>query len=256
MLRTPCILRPALYALIFALCIELAIGFECNSSMDDDRHYYDQPVIIYLQDYYCFVNEFTIRIKESNVLLCVVNNTDDGLMATNTTHLFFSFSSHNMSYCSSDASDASNPSRPTISTPLYAIRITVSSLSMIVAVAIISIHLMFKELRTIPGILVIILCISHIFLLTLDFIWIALFDYHKILDVTPGSCTTFSYLTLIGMTSYEVSKTAILIHFVYVMYRSYKLLGNQGNERSLLCKYIVFIVGVSYLFLLFLSQLI
>ena len=248
MLRTPCILRPALYALIFALCIELAIGFECNSSMDDDRHYYDQPVIIYLQDYYCFVNEFTIRIKESNVLLCVVNNTDDGLMATNTTHLFFSFSSHNMSYCSSDASDASNPSRPTISTPLYAIRITVLCLSITVAIAIISIHLMFKELRTIPGFLVIILCISLTFSLTVDFIWTALFDYHKILDITAESCKTFSYLASIAMNSYEVSKTAILIHFAYVMYRSYKLFGNQENERSLLCKYIIVIVGMSIFF--------
>ena len=237
--------------MIFALCIELAIGFECNSSMDDDRYYYDQPqaMKIYQQDYYCFVNESTIRIKESNVLLCVVNNTDDGLMATNTTHLF-SFSSHNMSYCSSDTSNPpSNASRPaTISTPLYAIRITVLSLSILVAIAIISIHLIFKELRTIPGILVIILCISLTFSLTVDFIWTALFDYHKILDITAESCKTFSYLASIAMNSYEVSKTAILIHFAYVMYRSYKLFGNQENERSLLCKYIIFIVGMSIFF--------
>ena len=247
MSTTLCILRPAVYVMIFALCTELAIGFECNCSVDDDRHCYDQPLNIYQQDYYCFVNECTIRIKESTVLLCVINNTDDGLIATNTTHLF-TFANHNMSSddCSSYTSSAPNDlntSHP-ISTPLYAIRITVLSLSLIGAIAIISIHLLFKELCTIPGILVIILCISLTFILTVDFIWTALFDYHKILDITAESCSTFSYLASIGINSYEASKAVILIHFVYIMYRSYRLLGNEINERSLLCKYIIFIIGV------------
>ena len=241
MSTTLCALISAVYVMIFVTCTELAMGSECNSSIvDNNRYYYDQPLNSYPQDGYCFVNEFTIKIKESKVLLCVINNTDDRLIATNTTHLF-SFVGHDMSYCSSDASTGSYQ----ISTALYTIRIIVWSLSIIVAIAVISLHLMFKKLCTIPGILVIILCITFTFLVIVDVIWIALFDYHKIIEITAESCVTITYLGLIGTTSYEVTKTAILIHFVYIMYRCYKLLGNQENERPLLRKYIIFIVGVS-----------
>ena len=37
---------------------------------------------------YCFVNECTIRLKESNVLLSNINKTTDWITATNATDLF------------------------------------------------------------------------------------------------------------------------------------------------------------------------
>ena len=50
---------------------------ECGSSMDDDQLYdYNDSVMIPLGSY-CFVNECTIRIEESNVLLNVVNDTKE-----------------------------------------------------------------------------------------------------------------------------------------------------------------------------------
>ena len=64
---------------------------ECSSSMDDDKIYYDNDSVILPLESYCFVNECTIRIKESNVLLNVINITGDWIIATNTTNMCLQF---------------------------------------------------------------------------------------------------------------------------------------------------------------------
>ena len=43
---------------------------------------------------------------------------------------------------------------------------------------------------------------------------------------------------------YVVTRTTILAHFSCVMYRTYRLFKKNENERSLLLKYIIFIIVV------------
>ena len=213
---------------------------KCDSSMDvDNKTYYNGPVIELQRKSYCFVNECTIRIKESDVLLNVINDTEGWLIVTNTTSLF-TVVNDIMNSCSIDTGTNSSQ----VDT-LSIIRIIIDCIGVIGAIATVIIHLMYKELRTVAGILIIIMSIAISCTLIVDLIWNAMANYHQIIKITTGSCLTFAYLGIISLTIYEATKTTVLIHFSYFMYRSYKLLGGQENVRSSLCKYITFIIGAS-----------
>ena len=142
---------------------------ECSSSMDDDKIYYDNDSVILPLESYCFVNECTIRIKESNVLLNVINNTGDWIIATNTANMFTAFinSSNINSNCSSDSEEATSYQ---IDTALYIIQVIVCIIGIIIGVANISMHLIFKQLQTVSGILIIIFsvfsCIGFVIAVT------------------------------------------------------------------------------------------
>ena len=182
-----------------------------------------------------------MRIKTSNVLLNVVNNTDGWLLATNATNLFTTFINDNMHSCTDD--NKINSYQP-INGTLYVIRMIIFSASIIAAVANISIHLLYKELHTVSGILIIILCVSMGIGLAIQAIRTATVLYYQIITQVE-ICASFIYLLLVDLVTYEATKTAILAHFVYTMYRSYKLLTGQENKRSLLCRYITFIIVAS-----------
>ena len=207
--------------------------------MDDNIAYYDGPVIELQRKSYCFVNECTIRIKESDVLLNVINGTEGWLIVTNTTSLF-TVVNDTMNSCSRDTGTNSSQ----VDLTLSIIRIIIDCIGVIGAIATVIIHLMYKELRTVAGILIIIMSIAISCTLIIDLIR-NMTDHHQIIKITTGSCLTFVYLTIVSQTIYEATKTTVLIHFSYFMYRSYKLLGGQENVRSSLCKYISFIIGAS-----------
>ena len=176
------------------------------------------------------------------MLLNVVNNTDGWLLATNATNLFTTFINGNMHSCTDD--NKINSYQP-INGTLYVIRMIILSAGIIAAVANISIHLLYKELRTVSGILIIILCVSMGIGLAIQAIrtTTVLYNYQIITQVEV--CASFIYLLVVDLVTYEATKTAILAHFVYAMYRTYKLLTGQENKRSLLCRYITFIIVAS-----------
>ena len=214
---------------------------ECGSSMDDDKLYdYNDSMTIPLGSY-CFVNECTIRIEESNVLLNVINNTGDWIIATDTTNLFMILVNDSIN-CSSDSDHGTNLYQ--IDTELYVIRMVVSSSGIIAGVANIVMHLMFKELRTVSGILVIFQCASIFTILMIGGLRTA-FYYHHINTPAEVCAVFFDYLNVVCTNIYVVTRATILAHFSYIMYRSYRLLGKIKNERSLLHKYAAFIVGAS-----------
>ena len=217
-----------------SLCIE------CSSLMDDTS--YGHGPVIKLQESYCFVNECTIRIGTLNtVLLNIVNNTEGWLLAANSTNLFTTFINGNIHNCSYDTK--TNSYQP-INTTLYVIRIVIYSVGIIAAIANIGIHLMFKELRTVSGILIIILCSTMSIGLAVHATRTATVFYYQIITQVEV-CAVFIYFLVADLVTYEATKTAILAHFAYTMYRSYKLLTGQENKRSLLCKYITFIIAAS-----------
>ena len=204
---------------------------ECASSMDDDKMY-DELVTI--MEPYCFVNECMIRIKESHVLLNIINNTGDWIIATNLTNLFVIFANDSITHdCSSDQFDTS----------LYVILNIIYSIAIVAALTNVTMHLMFKELRTVAGILIIILCISLTSILIFDAIYTSLI-YHQI-NIQAEICAIYIYLGVIAVNTHQTTKISVLAHFAYTMYRSYRLLGVQHNQRSWLCKYITFIIGPS-----------
>ena len=164
---------------------------------------------------YCFVNECTIRIKESNVLLNIINKTADWIAATNTTNLFTIpvTSSHNNSvtYCSGE------DDRDTGIFISYAVVtfIICSSSSLNI-----TLHLAVKKLRSIPGLLIIGIC-GTIIIVYLFIITTAVFQYLHRVNENTAICAVFSCMVISSMVLYTMLKATYLFHFAYLMYRTY-----------------------------------
>ena len=220
-----------------SLCIE------CSSSMDDDKiYYYNDSVILPLESY-CFVNECTIRIKESNVLLNVINNTGDWVIATNTTNMLTIFINGTIDNCSY-ASNDTEANAYQFHTTLYIIQFISCSIGITAGVANIIMHLVYKELRTVSGILIIILCIIISIVLLISTLRFTL-SYYQI-DGPERICLLFfKFYRPFARNLYEATKTSVLLHLSYTMYRSYRVMGGRKNERSLLWRYISFIIVAS-----------
>ena len=217
-----------------SLCIE------CSSSMDDDKIYYYNDSVILPVESYCFVNECTIRIKESNVLLNVINNTGDWITATNTTNMFTAFINDNINNCSSHTEAISYQ----FDTALYIIQVIVCIVGIIATITNISMHFIFKELLTVSGILIITFCIFSCIGFVVAVTHITIFSYR--INIPATYCTLFiSYIYLSNANAYEATRMTLLIHLAYVMYRSYRALGGEKNKRSLLCKYFSIIIVAS-----------
>ena len=246
------ILRIAYIICIIVMVSPGSLCEECGTSMDDDKlSYYNDSVIIPLESY-CFVNECTIRIEESIVLLNVINNTGDWVIATNATSLFMIFVNDSINNdCASNTTIDSiyaiyntTASLYELNTGFYAIRMIMYCIAIIAVVTNVSMHLIFRELCTVSGILVIVLCISIGIALLSGAIRIA--GYYHQFHIPTEVCAIFTiYLAVVSINIYGTSKTAILVHFVHTMYRGYKLLSGELNKRSLLCKYITFVFGAS-----------
>ena len=216
---------------------------KCDSSMDDDR-----PSMTVKESYH-FLDECTIIIVESNTSLTIINNTEnnttDCMLATNGTNLFKVITNGNIQNCPSDDNENSSQ-RPHV--VLFVFEIIIIVFVAIVSAANVSMHLIYKELRTIPGILIIILCIFINLIMINLAIQVVIF-YHQI-NVPAGICATLTYILILCGNFYEATRTSILAHFAYTMYRSYRVLGNLENKRrSLLCKYITFIIAASTTFI-------
>ena len=97
--------------------------------MDDDKIYYENYSAMLPLESCCFVNEYTIRMKESNVLLNVINNIGDWIIATNGTNMFTTFI--NSSNINSNCKEAT-PYQ--IDTALYIIQVIVCIIGIIIGV--------------------------------------------------------------------------------------------------------------------------
>ena len=223
--------------------LKLFPGSLCKECGEPSMYYNNDPPVMIRDSYnYCFLNECAIILVESNTSLNIINDTGGWIIATNRTNLFTIFTNGSIQNCSSDGNEnTSHRSRPNV--VLYSFEIILYFVVLIVAIANISIHFVYKELRTVSGILIIILCISLNILVTVAIVY-AFIIYHQV-NIQRDICAIiFSYfdLTICG-NIYEATKTIILVHFAYTMYRSYRLLGSLENERNLLCKYIAFIIA-------------
>ena len=236
---------PRIVYIIYLIVMVLpasSLCIECSSLMDDDKmYYYNDSVILPVQSY-CFVNECTIRIKESNVLLNVINNTGDWIMATNTNNMLTIFITifinDSINNCSSDDTEANAYQ---FDTTLYIIQFISYSIGITAGVVNIIMHLVYKELRTVSGILIIILCTFICIALLIATLSITISYY--LIDGPERICSLFYMLYYaLGRNLYEATKTTILLHLSYTMYRSYRVMGGWTNERSLLWRYISFII--------------
>lgn len=191
---------------------------------------------------YCFVDNSTIRINfNTTVLLNIIDSNEDLITAAvaegdiNNTVIFTA--PVNGSKCTDDNSDHNNK----LSTTLYVIQMIIYSITLLAAIANITLHLLVKDLHTLSGTLIILLCVSVIII---TFIAMGSLTNAYINEVIT-ICVVLINTIFIMLFVYQATKLTFLYHFAYLMYHSYKLISKKENTKRKLYKYIAFIFGSS-----------
>lgn len=189
---------------------------------------------------YCFVDESTIRINLNitRVLNIINSSEDDMIMAVavgDSTAIFIA--PINGSRCSDNGSHDNK-----LSTTVYVIQMIIYSITLLVTIGNIGLHLLIKDLRTTSGKLIMLLSISVIII---TFVAMSSLTNAYVNEVTV-ICVVLINIMFALLFVYQATKLIILYHFVHLMYQSYRLISEkEGNNRSKLFKYILFIVGSS-----------
>ena len=210
----------------------LGVSGNCSPSLLTVQ-YDDIDSVEITKSQYCFVNECTIRINDSNVLLNIINNTGDWIMATNTTNVFIA------------------PNNGTKCIPHLEHSIVTFSFLVIVGSIIISsssinivIHIIIKELHTVAGAMIIVTCASINILFVFQLIT-AVFQYLHPVHDNVWICAVSKYGVILFLFLYETAKVTYLTHFGCLMYRSYKMVTRGINNRTLLRTYFITTVAAA-----------
>ena len=210
------------------LCF-ISVRGECSSEIAPASLNNENPIS--LNDTgYCFVNECTIRLKESNVLLSIINKTTDWMTATNATDLFTLVLVP--SSCSLED--------PEIGYFIFFVVVSfiIVSLSFLNTV----LHLTIKELRTTPGVIIIGICGTAI-ILFLCITIMAVFQYVYRVG-NPTTCAVFKYIIAVFGIIHSTLQATYLYHFAFLMYRTCTLQPyKEENKKLLYCYGVVNVVA-------------
>ncbi|XP_065883211.1 uncharacterized protein [Dysidea avara] len=179
---------------------------------------------------YCFVNECTIRINDSNVLLNIINNTGDWIMATNTTNLFI-------------APNTGTKCMPHLE-HTFSFLVIVGSIIISSSSINIVIHIIIKELHTVAGAMIVVTCASINISCVFQLIT-AVFQYLHPVHDHVWICAVSKYGVILFLFLYEIAKVTYLTHFGCLMYRSYKMVTRGINNRTLLRTYFITTVAAA-----------
>ena len=191
------------------------------------------------QSEYCVFNDSFIIKKVDGTLLDIINDTGDWLLSTDGTTLFMCPT--NGSYCEDD------DYKPDI--VLYAVQTSIYCINFVFASCTIALHLCFKDLRTVFGVLITMFCFFLNVYYLITFVYNR-FQFTHTMD-TSAVCATFVYLRGILTFLHHSIKFTILFHFTYLMYNSYRAKsGGPRLDKALMCKYVVFICSLTILYTL------
>ena len=203
---------------------------ECGSEVAWADKLKDPDWISLNETGYCFVNACTIRIKESNLLLNIVNKTGDWLTVTNTTDLFTAYAPATSDGTNSNCSLEDPEAGFFIFFAIVTFIIIISSSSNTV------LHLVVKELRTVSGMIVVGIC-GTIIIVFLCTITTAVFQYLYPVNGNSAICAVFKYIITYFVITHTMVKATYLFHFAYLMYRTYTSRTHKEKDKKLLCIY-------------------
>ena len=215
-----------LFAINYKFCLVLVKGDHCGGETDvvwSSSSFRNQSISLNRSGY-CFVNECTIRIKESNVLLNIINKTADWIAATNSTDLFTVPVTSNHNNCSGE--DGRDITLFTFFTVATFIICTSSSLNIIL-------HLVVKKLRSTSGLLIIGICGTTI-ILHLCTIILSVFQYLQRVNGHTVICGVLKCAIVSFAVLYTMLKAIYLFHFAYLMYRTYMSRPYEEKSKKLL----------------------
>ena len=186
---------------------------------------------------YCIFNDSFIIKKVDGTLLDIVNDTGDWLLSTDGTTLFMCPT--NGSYCEDD------DYKPNI--VLYAVQTSIYCINFLFASCTIALHLYFKDLRTVFGVLIIMIC----FFLDVNQIITFIHNRYQFTHTVDESavCAMFVYLRgILNFLDHSI-KFTILFHFTYLMHNSFMAKsGGPILDKVLMCKYVVFICSLTTIY--------
>jgi len=194
------------------------------------------------QSEYCIVNDSTIREKTGDDLLTVINDTGSLLIVTNGSNVFRIVLPLNGSTNCEDFDGTYNPS-----IAVYAIQTSVHVIIILVTVSIIVLHLCFKELQTVFGILILLFCVfvNAYFLVTL--VHNRYQFTHKVED-SGTVCAVLIYLRAILNSFAHFARFTVLFQFAYLMYNAYKVRSGTTDDKMMILKYIIFIISMTTIY--------
>ena len=208
----------------------------------DFQMYYNNDPPVMIMESYCFLNECTILLMESNASFNIINNTGGWIMATNGTFSFTISTNGSIRNCS--LYGGIENSAKNLVLWRFSFLIILYFIVLIAATANISIHFVYKELRTVTGILIIIFSIS-LAISMISAITYNLMSYHQQGNTAVCAILINYFSVIVCGLIYEATKAAILTHFAHSMYKCYKLLGcHENEEESMLRKCIAFVIVV------------
>ena len=220
---------------IFITCLDSSNSLTslCDGSVD---------IISLNESQYCFVNQNTIRVSDNftSELQDIVNKTEHFIISTtiNSTVIFIAPS--NGSRCSLDDDNLGVP------TEVYVVMGALHILTMLIAVTNFILHLMIKELRTVSGILIMMLCGTMAMLTIVAFTSLT-YGYVAQKEQINSVCTAFVNLAYYLVFVYEAEKLGVLFQFTYLMYKSCRMISSENAENKLciLIKYSAFVLVTS-----------
>ena len=219
-----------LFSLFVITSVIFAKGNRCGSEVTTwpTNEIAEESKSLFNETDYCFVDEYTIRIKKSNVLLDIINKSNDCITATNSTN-FFTIpitSNNSVAYCSIDDPNV-----------YYFIFSVIISFIIIISSSLnIVLHLIVKELRSTPGYIIIGIC-GTIIITYLAIMILSVFQYLHRVNGGTEICATFKYVSISFAIIYNILKTTYLFHFAYLMYRAYTSSPYQEMNKCLLYIY-------------------
>ena len=219
--------------LFFAACVDGTME-RVEELMNNDT----VEMILLNTSQYCFVDDNTIRVDlNTTTVLSIIDSSEDVIMAKAVGNDSVIFTAPlNGSRCMDDNEDDQ------LSTTFYIIQMIIFSSIILVAIANITLHMIVKDLRTISGTLVMIICISVI-IFTLTSMGNVTIIYTD--NITVACAILINCLCGL-LFVYQATKLSILYQFAYLMYQSYKLRGErEENVRKSVLKYIILIIGSS-----------
>jgi len=210
--------------------------FLVNGNVDTDN----EEIISLNESQYCFVNQNTIRVSDNftSELQDIINKTEHVIICTtiNSTVIFIAPS--NGTRCSSE--------RNFVTKRLFISLMVILVIIFLVAAANITLHLIFKELRTITGVLVMIMCGIMIVITIISSLYLTYGFINNDRNSNPTACAVLTSMLFYAILVYQATKLVILFQFVYLMYKSYRLQSQDTiDKRCWLIKSVIFVLVLS-----------
>ena len=187
---------------------------------------------------YCVLNDSAVRKKSGDSFLMIINDTGGWLVVTNGSDHFVLPA--NGSDCDDDVYN------PNI--VIYAVQTSIYCVVILLAICIIFLHLYFKELQTVFGILIIFFCC---FLSAGNIVTFVRNRYqftHRV-NESSGVCAALIYIEGICTLLSQFTRLTVLFQFTRLIYNAYRVRsGTLNTNNKMILKFVIFIIAMTTIY--------